>query len=394
MEQKQNLFTKEFIILNTIFFFAAAVMATFFQLQKYLQSLGISFAWFGFLMGADSLASFVLQPFFALYLNAANARKWFFISISGMAVMLLSYRFALDIPSLIAVRILHGAFFVCLISAVMAMLVNYIPSEKSGQAFGLISIVRLVPYSIVPPILTATIKTPADFQTVLICSAVLMVFSLLPASQLKPSPPVGQGKPDDRYRINMHDLSDNLKDRNIVVLFAVNLLLYSTYTIIFFFIKEYSHTKGIENPGYFFTISTAVMIGVRLIGGTFFDRINKSALTALCMAGLAICYVLLAHIFSTTMFYILAFFTGLGWGIGIPLLYALLFDFSSPRFRGTNLNLSLVMMQAGFFIGPFFGGAFINRWGYHAAFYLCGMLSMFAAVLIYTIIKRRPHYGT
>ncbi|MCX5813048.1 MAG: MFS transporter [Proteobacteria bacterium] len=390
MAQSENMFKKEFLILNSIFFLAAAIMAVFFQFQHYLQSLGIAFAWFGFLMGADSLASFVLQPFLSVYLNINNARKWLLISISGMAVMLFSYKFALSLPSLIVVRILHGAAFVCLMSTIMAMLVNYIPSEKSGQAFGLVSIVRLVPYSIVPPILTATNKTPADFQATLMYSALLMVLSLSLVSQIKPSQPVGQDRSCNQQGINIQGLFDNLKDKGIAVLFAVNLLLYSTYTIIFFFIKEYSHTKGIENPGYFFTIATAVMIGIRLIGGTFFDRLNKATLTALCMAGLALCYTLVAHILNTGMFYILAFFIGLGWGIVMPLLNALMFDFSPPRFRGTNLNLSLVMMQGGFFIGPFLGGVLIGRWGYNSIFYLCGILSIFAAVLMHTIIKRRP----
>lgn len=388
MEQKQSLLTKEFIILNVIFLFAAAVMAVFFQFQRYLQSLGIPFAWFGFLMGADSLASFVLQPFLSIYLNAVNARKWLFISISGMAIMLFSYKFALDLPSLIVVRVLHGAAFVCLMSAVMAIMVNYIPSEKSGQAFGLVSIIRLLPYSIVPPILTATSKTPADFQTALICSALLMVFSLLPASQIKPSKPIVHDNQLNQHSVNMPGLSDNLKDRNIAVLFFVNLLLYSTYTIIFFFIKEYSHTKGVENPGYFFTIATGAMIVVRLLGGTFFDRKNKATLTAFSMAGLAVCYILLIHIFNTGIFYILAFFIGLGWGIAMPLLNALMFDFSHPGFRATNLNLSLIMMQAGFFIGPFLGGVLINRWGYNTIFYLCGILGLLAAALMQTITKR------
>jgi MFS family permease len=188
----------------------------------------------------------------------------------------------------------------------------------------------------------------------------------------------------------MQGLLDNLKDSNIAVLFIVNLLLYSTYTIIFFFIKKYGHTKGIENPGYFFTIATSVMIGVRLIGGNLFDKLNKATLTAISMCGLSICYTLIAHTFSTGMFYMLAFFIGLGWGIGMPLLNALIFDFSVPRFRGTNLNLSLVMMQAGFFIGPFLGGILIGCWDYNGIFYLCGLLSSIAAVLMCTTIKRRP----
>jgi len=89
------------------------------------------------------------------------------------------------------------------------------------------------------------------------------------------------------------------------------------------------------------------------------------------------------------MFYTLAFFIGLGWGIVMPVIYALIFDLSLPRFRGMNLNLSFVMMQGGFFIGPFLGGALLNHWGYNALFYFCGVLSILAAALLYMIMQRR-----
>jgi len=389
MDQEQKLFTAEFLILNIIFFFAATVMAVFFQFQHYLGSLGIASAWLGFLIAADSLASFILQPFLSVYLNAGNARKWLFTGIFGMAVMLFSYGFALSLPLLIAVRVFHGAAFVCLISAIMAIIVDYIPSQKSGQAFGLISIVRLLPYSIVPPIVTMIDKTPSDFRTILVYGAFLMLISLVPAFKIKVSSPAGQSAASGQQQINMQELSDDLKNKDIAVLFAVSLLLYSSYTVVFFFIKEYSHTRGIENPGYFFTIATAVMIGVRLFGGTFFDKVNKLILTMLCMAGLAVCYVLLSHISGVGMFYTLAFFIGLGWGIVMPVIYALIFDLSLPRFRGMNLNLSFVMMQGGFFIGPFLGGALLNHWGYNALFYFCGVLSILAAALLYMIMQRR-----
>ena len=135
MEQPRprGLLTKEFIILNIIFLFAAAVMALFFQFQHYLQSLPISPAWFGFLIGADSLASLVLQPILAVRLNGENGRRWIVIALIIMAAALCAYSFAFDLASLIAVRIVQGAAFGCLVSALMAMLVMYIPLEKSGQ---------------------------------------------------------------------------------------------------------------------------------------------------------------------------------------------------------------------------------------------------------------------
>lgn len=53
-----GLFSKEFIVLNSIFFIAACTTAVFFQFQHYLQKLGIDPVWAGFIIGVDSLASF------------------------------------------------------------------------------------------------------------------------------------------------------------------------------------------------------------------------------------------------------------------------------------------------------------------------------------------------
>ena len=383
-----GLFTGQFITLNLIFLLAAAVMALFFQFQHYLESLGISPAWFGFLISADSLASFVLQPVFAVKLHSGNARKWLVIGICGMAAALVCYYFAVNPVSLAAVRIFHGAAFVCLMSAMMAMIVAYIPPGKSGQAFGLVSVVRLVPYSLVPPVIALAGDSPQDFRQILLWGALVMILMTAAIPGLR-SVALSSNQPDRGANTMGLAVLAGIRNEKILALFTVHLLLYSSYTVIFFFIKEYARGRGIENPGYFFTIATAAMIGVRVFGGTLFDRMNKVVVTAACMAGLAMCYVLLGYVSGRMMFYGLAFFTGLGWGMVMPILSALIFDFSEPSARGMNLNLSFVMMQGGFFIGPLFGGFLLARWGHGSLFYFCALTAFLAAFLVSTILKRR-----
>lgn len=381
MEEKQGLFTKEFLLICFIFFFASAVMSVFFQFHRYLVSLNINPAWTGFIIAADSLASFILQPFLSVHLNSRNALKWLFSGIIGMAAMLLSYGFASNLSMLIAVRIMHGAAFVCLISAMLAIIIDYIPSQKSGQAFGFITIIRLVPYAIIPPVVNAIDKTPSDFERILMYSAALMIISFFLVFKLKSGLQTKLNTMHIKDNIDIRSLFDNIKNRNILIMFTVSLLLYSSYTIVFFFIKQYGHTRGVQNPGYFFTIATAAMIGVRLFS-VLFDRINKAKLTIYCMAGLTVCFVFMAYIYELWMFFVLAFFTGFCWGIAMPLVYALIFDLSAPYFKSMNLILSLVTMQAGFFAGPFIGGFALNYFGYNALFYFCGFLCLLAAILL------------
>ncbi len=388
-----SLLTAQFVILCGIFFLTTSVMAMFFQFQQYLRSLGINPGWIGFVIGADSLACFFIQPFLAVRLNAANSRKWVFIGTSGMAVMLLSYTFAPGLPYLIVVRILHGAAFVCVMSALTALLSDLIPSRKSGQAFGLVTIVRLLPYSIVPPLLTFVDRSPEGFRTALIYGALVMAASLTLVYRLDPSSRMVPDVPDPPERLKLKEMAKSLARPEMRALFATSLFLYSSYTTVFFFLKAFGQARGMDNPGFFFTIANAVMIGIRLVGGSFFDKVSKKVLTAVSMAGLAICYGLLFHASGIMSFYVLAFAAGLGWGIAMPVLTALVFDVSPPHLRSMNLNLFLITMQGGFFVGPFLGGLLAAQWGYGALFYFCASMSMAGAVLIQTWLRRPREQG-
>jgi MFS family permease len=386
--KEERLFSREFLLLNAIFFLASMTMSVFFQFHEYLRFLGISPAWFGAIIAADSVASFVLQPFLSPFLHSGNAKRWMVAGIVSMTAALLLYKGAKNVAPLIAVRILHGAGFVCLMAAMTAMLVDFIPGGKSGRAFGLISMVRLVPYAVMPPLIGFLNTTAGDFADFLRYNALLMVLSLMVLFFIRPSPQGPQASDPEKGCIS-GALKEGLGDRQILILLLLNLLLYSGYTIIFFFLKGYGTSIAIDNPGLFFTVATITMIAVRLAGGAFFDRINKRTLTLVSMAGLALCYGLLAHTQGPGLFLFLAFTTGLGWGIVMPVLNALMFDYSLPRFRGLNLNLSLVMMQGGFFLGPLAGGFILAGSGYGLLFYLCALTSLGGAGLTFLLSRRR-----
>jgi len=384
MAQSERLFSRDFILLNLIFFAASIATAIFFQFHRYLRFLGIPEGWSGFIIAADALPAMILQPLLGAFLNNNNARRWMFCGVGSMIAALLSYGFATTVTALIAVRLFQGAGFACLIAAMMALIVNYIPSQKSGAAFGTVSTVRLLPYALIPPLAGAYFKAPQDFLKALTYSVLPMALSLAAVLLLR-SPDIATGQPGPGQAMKMTELIEDLKDRRVSIVLVINLLLYSGYTTVFFFLEGYCRKTGIENPGLFFAIATMTMIGVRVFGGAFFDKINKAYLTLWSMAGLIVCYAALPLTSFYGFFYMLAFFTGLGWGIVMPVLNALMFEVSAPRFRGLNLNLSLVMMQGGFFVGPFLGGLVHGWWGYNALFSFCAVLNLFSAVLLWRL---------
>ena len=390
MEQPKDLFNRRFIALNVILFFASVTTAAFFQLHDYLSRLHIAPGWFGLIIGADSVASLFLQPVLSPFVNGGNGRRWMGAGILMVMLALLLYGSAVTPGALIGVRLFHGLGFVCVTSALLCFAAVHIPEGRSGEAFGVLSLTRLVPYAVVPPLLGAAVVAPRDFILCLRYACILLgccLPVLLLLGPRKTGAPAAGAPGRSRGRIG--DISEAFRNVSMVLLFALNLLLFSGYTMVFFFLKGFGVSVGIGNPGLFFTIATATMIGVRTFGSRLLDRTDKLRVTAGCMAGLAVCYAFLPHAAGSGLFFTLAFFVGLGWGLVMPLLNALVFDISPVRLRGLNLNLSFVMMQAGFFLGPLAGGLMLAASGYRPLFYLCSVLGCVSVFLVYVLEKTR-----
>ncbi|OPY68237.1 MAG: Major Facilitator Superfamily protein [Syntrophorhabdaceae bacterium PtaU1.Bin034] len=386
-EKRERLLNPGFVSLNIVFLFGSAAMASFFHLQQYLGSIKVAPSWAGFIIGADSLAAFFLQPFLAPFLHPGNARRWMIAGLVGMAAALFSYGFSDSLSVLITIRIVQGAGFVCFVAAMTAAIVSYIPPSMSGQAFGFLSLIRLVPYALVPPAVGFVMARNVQFPGVLAGFAVLMLLSIPIVLLVGPRSHLS-GSDKGAATPGFEGLLKSLRNGAVCALLMVNMLFYVAYTIVFFYIAGFGRHIGIERPELFFTIATALMIAVRLCASHLFDRRDKFSLAVRCLAGLSIAFLALIYARGSG-FYALAVAFGLGWGVVMPLLNALVFDVSLPAFRGLNLNLTLIAMQAAFFLGPLAGGFILGVWSYAALFCLCFLLTLIAVILLeITAIKR------
>jgi len=379
---KPTLFTGDFILLGVVLAFVSAMMALFFQFQSYLMSLGIDPRWHGFLLGSDAITGVVLQPLMSPYLNAKNAKKVLVAGICVMAAALASYSHAVTAGAITLVRIVHGGGFVASVAAMMALFAGYIPRSRSGEAIGIISIMRLLPYAIVPPVVVYLSHGAGDFTSVLTAAAVVTALVLIPVAFVRPAP---GGEEASEKSVGLSGLLENIRSVPVVMLLVVNVLFYSSYTILFFFLRDFGALRGIGNPGFFFTVAMFVMIVIRLGGSRYFDRLNKARTGAFCMALLAVFHVLVYFVRLEAWFLGFSVIFGVLWGVGIPLIMAFVFDISEPRFRGLNMNLVLVVMQVAFFVGPLVGGIVLADWGYGPLFTLCGILNMAGAILLFGV---------
>ena len=292
--EPKKLITKDFLALNAIVFLTYCNIAVFFEFHHYLGTLPIDEKWFGLLIALFSVTVLVIRPIISPLLHPDNAKRWIGISCFWVIVSLLLYNVAHDFWTMAVVRLIHGAAYVVMATAVVSRLVGSIPRDKSAQAFGLISVITLLPYAVIPPILEPLTRWAGSFDNVLNLSCVLMLLSF-PLLSVIESGPAGM---DDtsRDRIRWSEVVENLKDTRVLSLMLLSLVIWTSYTPVFYFLKGHGEQIGVTNPGWFFTLSTFAEIAVRLVAGQMFDKLDKAKLLLGSLLWLGLSNLVMAHV--------------------------------------------------------------------------------------------------
>jgi len=386
MAEPQKLFTFEFVCLCCVSFFAFCNMSVFYSFFSYLGRIGIPEEWRGFLLGLEPMSAFALRLAIIPMLHLGNAAGVMLIGLLMTIVALCSYTWAVTIPSLILLRIFHGAAFVLLVSASMALAVHLIPRERSAQGFGILSITALVPYAVMPPVTEALLPYVKNETMIYAGVTVLAVPGIIVLWVLRQrvTALLGDVQASLMRRPSLAELRQNLQHPSVVLILAVNLLLYLIYAMVFFFVKSYFKSIGVGDAGAFFITSTLVMIAVRTLGGPLMDRAGKVKTITWFALFLVPWFLAFGQVRSTLVFTLLAAGYGLCIGIVLPLLNAALFQASPAQLRGLNTNLALFMMDAGFFLSPYvFGMLLAGGWPFASLFYICsGLLALAVCLLV------------
>lgn len=366
------------MLLSLALFLVFCNMAVFFEFYGYLKSLDIPQSSLGLIIGVFSLIALIIRPFISLALSPSNAKRWFIVGVVGSVAALLLYGRAASVESLILVRVLHGGFYVLMAAACVAALVGCIDQRHSGQAFGLLAVITIVPYAVVPPLAEILRKMVPSYPDLLAITG-LATLLVIPLVMWVPSPKATLGQPTTR--LGWKEAKESLKDRRLIVLLLAALMMYVPFTAVFYFINSYAEGLGIVDAGWFFTIATGTEIVVRLLFGRYFDLLPKSRLLCGALVLLAAAFYVLSLVSGHVGLFVLAVAFGLGWGLAMPMVNAILFDISKPKMRAFNTNLGFVVFQGGFFLGPFLGAWVLHALGFGGLFMACAGACLAGAIL-------------
>jgi MFS family permease len=363
----------EFFTLTLIIMTAFFNVSVFYSFYHYLGSIDIPIAWRGFLVGLEPMAAFILRLVVLPWLHVRNALWVMMASLFLLVAVSCSYMGVATVPAMIVVRILHGAAFVLLTSSAISLIVHFIPGEKSGQGFSILSVAMMIPYAVIPPLTEALlpyVRNEADiYAGVSIFAAVAILLLAVLSGRIQKAL---QGRDGVLLRRpTLGEIRENLRMKAVGILLGAGLLIYLAHATLFYFLKDLSlHTGGGE-VGLFFTLCMVTMIAVRAFGSALFDRMDKLVVLQMGFAFLIPCFIALPLADVPAVFYLLAGLYGLCMGVSLPLLNALLFSASPPSLRGLNTNLNLFTLDMAYFLMPYLGGTLITFGaGFGVLFYI------------------------
>lgn len=339
----------------------------------------------GRISAMGGIAGLLTVPFAAHGMDRF-ARSWFFrlgaLLIIGLS---LGFRQVREVSAL--VYVLQGcvsAAFVLAFNATAALLSDYAPPERLGQAIGWLggaNVAMNAVASIVAEPLAASHGWPAVFEVGVLAGggAFLLSFTLRPAPHAPRESPAAVSGAMPAFG-------------GLAAILACVLLKGAAFIAMFGFVQPYAVELGAHQVRGFFIGYTAAVVGGRVLLGGLGDRLGRRKVSIWTLVAYAVAAWLMRRLdIELLVLYGVAF--GAAHGIAYPTLNALFLE----RLPATRRGLGMVLYNGAFNLGASCGafgwGVIAKQSGYPLVYTVASAGSLCAAGLL--AAQRRltpPHH--
>lgn len=375
------------LIVSTLSSFSFYMVATI--MSKYLVSLGVGITFAGFVVGLFSITSLVCRPFCGVMADNLNNIMLLIVSNVFMSIGLFGFAISSgSMATMILFRVLNGVGFSINGTVQVALIIHFIPRNRTGEGIGYLGISQLIG-SACAPALGLAIAEQLGMSATFIIAAILPLAACVMLFFLRNIQV--ERKKDANKKITFSDIID-LK----AIPFTIP---YSTFSftngVINGYLVLYADQYSIKNVSIYFTLYAVAVFLVRPISGKLMDR---KGLQYTVFPGMIICAVSLFLLgWTTTLWMILAtgLLRALGQGAAQPSLQAGCINHVGRDRSGVATSTYFLGGDIGQGIGPMIGGFLLAQIagvaGYRVLFSFCGVLMLTAMVYFY-IMNKKEHY--
>jgi len=358
-------------------------------LPLYIRDVGGSEQQIGLVMGAFAIGLLGSRAWLGHVADQRSRKIVLLIGLAAAAIAPFCYIFVQSIPLLTLVRVFHGISIAAFATGYNALVVDLSPPQNRGELIGYMSLVNPIGVAL-GPTLGGFLQAWAGYIPLFVLAGGLAVLGMVCTWRVQ-DPTVAHPQVRQISTATGSDFSQRkfwrlLGAPRLRTPALVMLLIGLTFGTLATFVPLYIDQEQVPlNAGLFYTAAAIASFSVRLLTGRASDRIGRGLFISLGLGFYTLAMLTLWNAASAVGFLIAGFVEGLGAGIVIPMIAALMADRSGANERGRVLSLCMGGFDLGIAIAGPLLGSIADQVGLRTMF---GFASGFACLALLIFLTR------
>lgn len=376
MQSKTTIWSRNFLIV-----FIATGFVNFGQsmvsnlLPSYLNSLGLTATFIGFIISMFSYTALGFRPITGPLIGGWDKKKLYRIVMGAMMLSFVLYGVAgSSIPVVMIARLMHGFGQGCLSALSLAMITEWLPSDKFASGISVFGLSGVVGQAMGPAIgLTIAEHFSYNLSFLVAAGFFVICFGISFFINFGPAP---EGK-------LKFTLKGMICKAALVPAFLLTLtmLVRASTNFLVVFISDERHIEGIK---VYFFVNAAANLLFRPMMAKLADKKGLPFAMAPVLMFFALTMVAISFCHNTATLMVVAVLHALGYGSIFGFLQAMCMKAAKPEDRGAASSTAYIGIDLGDLIGPTIWGVVIDLVGY-SRMYLFNIIPIaLAAVTLYT----------
>ena len=341
--------------------------------------MGASLAFAGIFTGVFALAALLARPLANVVGDRFN-KKWVFVlALVANGLVVLLYSATPDFMWLMPIRILHGIFFSVSLTMSMVIIVNFIPKERLGEGIGYSGVAFLLGTAFGPNIgifIVENFSYYANFfASGAITASVGFAMAFLPYRHAAVDTSAKK-----KYRLQDFVAVELLPNVMFAALLTVGIGLANSYIVML------GNERGIPNIGFYFVITSAVLLFSRPFMGRLADKKGVPYVIIPGFVLTATGLILIGVSFSIWMISLAGAIIAMGNG-GLPALQVDSLRKLGVDRRTVATGTYLIGIDLGMGIGQTMGGVLTEAFSFDGVFISMGIF-VFLGLGVYSLYLR------
>lgn len=384
-EIKRKLWTKDFLLVNSITFLAMTAITTQMgTLPLYVTALGGSKAVGGSIVGILGISALFFRLPIGILLDRYGRRL---LLTTGLGILFLDFALLNVLQTLLmlfCLRLVQGIGNSIQATSAATMAADLIPKEQLSVGLGYYSISQAVPGAIGPLLGLAVVEAygfEALFRVAFLLTSFAFVLSFFISTESPRTLFFGEkAKPKG----GSAEALFLIKNRGVMFPSLIMFMICFANSGVIAFIAQFAIEKNIDGAGYYFTVMTVVTVLIRFLFPYMMNHVNQTFLICGSILSISAAFGMLAYADDLVHLLSAAILHGIGFASLLPVMNTIVLQSISDQERGRAIAIFSAALDVAYGGGAMLWGVIASLFGFQAMYLFCGgfgLAALFASLL-------------